>query len=214
MFRFVLLSTVTALLLSGLLIQTTGAEETPGPDLDDIMEELQEELDLSEEQMPAVEKAVTKYVMDLNETQAKYEDQEEPDPQGMIGDIKKVRDSYYKDLQKVLSKEQWKQYEELREEILHEIFSEIAELRIIDLKEPLSLTDEQMDKMKPVMGKSLRAFIGTIFEYGDKRMNTRNKLKLANSLKRIKSEQDSQMKKILSSEQLDAWEKMKESEKK
>ena len=65
---------------------------------------------------------------------------------------------------------------------------------------------------KPVMGKSLRDFIGTVFEYGDKKMNTRTKLRLANSLKRIKSEQDSQMKKILSEEQLAAWEKLKESE--
>ena len=127
--------------------------------------------------------------MNLDESQAKYEDVEEPDPQEMISDLKNVRESYYKSMQKTLSKEQWEQYEALKESILLEIFSEIAALRIIDLKEPLNLTDEQMAAMKPVMGKSLRGVIATIFEYGDRRLGVRTKLKIANALKSIKAEQ-------------------------
>jgi hypothetical protein len=101
----------------------------------------------------------------------------------------------------------------MREEILHEIFSEIAALRIIDLKEPLNLTDEQAEAMKPVMGKSLRDFVGTIFKYGDKRMTIRNKLKIANALKSTKAEAESELKKILSEEQWAALQAMKEEQK-
>jgi hypothetical protein len=53
------------------------AEEEEGPELDDIMEEMQEALELTEEQEPEVEKAMLAYMTNLNETQAKYEDQEE-----------------------------------------------------------------------------------------------------------------------------------------
>ena len=63
------------------------------------------------------------------------------------------------------------------------------------------------------MGKSLRGVIGTIFEYGDRRLGVRTKLKIANALKSIKAEQDAEMKKILTEEQLLAWEKLKEEQK-
>ena len=105
--------------------------------LEEIMAEITEALTLSDEQVPAVEAALKAYLVDLDETQAKYEDVEEPDPQEMISDLKDVRENYYESLQKTLSKEQWKQYEALRESILLEVFSEIAALRIIDLEEPL-----------------------------------------------------------------------------
>jgi len=204
---------VIAVMAAILAVPALADEEEAGPDLDDVMEELQEALELSEEQAPQVEKAMLAYMASINETQAKYEEMEEPDPQKMLGEFKKIRDDYYKNLQKILSKEQWEKYEALREEILHEIFSEIAALRIIDLKEPLSLTDEQAEQMKPVMGKSLRDFVGTLFKYGDKRMTIRTKLKIANALKATKAEMDSEMKKILSEEQLAAWEAMKEEQK-
>jgi hypothetical protein len=201
---------LTALLL---ILAVPALAQEPDTDLDEIMEELTAALELSDEQVPEVEKHLTSYLVNLNESQAKYEDVEEPDPQEMISDLKQVRETYYKSMQKTLSKEQWQQYEALRESILLEIFSEIAALRIIDLKEPLTLTDEQMAAMKPVMGKSLRGVIGTLFEYGDKRLGVRTKLKIANALKSIKAEQDTEMKTILSEEQLAAWDKLKEEQK-
>ena len=208
--RFLRWPLLTAVLV---LLAVPALAQEPDIDLEEIMAEITEALALSDEQVPEVEKHLTTYLVDLDESQAKYEDVEEPDPQEMLSDLKKVRETYYKSMQKTLSKEQWEQYEALRESILHEIFSEIAALRIIDLKEPLSLTDEQMAAMKPVMGKSLRGVIGTIFEYGDKRMGVRTKLKIATALKSIKAEQDTEMKTILSEEQLAAWEKLKEEQK-
>jgi len=203
---FIVLTVAVA--VSGLLVSTSAfCGET---DLADVVAELKEALELSDEQAVEVEKAMAAYMTNLDNAQAKYEDQEEPDGQAMIGEFKKIRDDYYKNLQKILSKDQWKQYEAIREKILLELFSEIAGLRIIDLKEPLTLTDDQMEKMKPVMGKALRGFVGTIFQYGDQKMNKRTQLKMGSSLKGIKSEMDSQMKTILSEEQLATWEKMKE----
>jgi hypothetical protein len=197
-----------AVAVSGLLVSTSA---TCGEaDLADVMAELTEALKLSDEQVVDVEKAMTAYLTNLDNAQAKYEDQEEPDGQAMLGEFKKIRDDYYKNLQKILSKDQWKLYEAIREKILHELFSEIAGLRIIDLKEPLSLTDDQMEKMKPVMGKALRDFVGTIFEYGDQKMNKRTQLRMGSSLKGIKSEMDSQMKTILSEEQIATWDKIRE----
>jgi len=182
-------------------------------DLDDIMTELTEALTLTEAQVPRVREALQNYLLELDQTQARYDAQEEPNPQEMIGDLKKVRENYYKRMQDTVTTEQWATYERLREDILHEIFSEIAALRIIDLKAPLKLTEDQMAAMKPVMGRSLREVMKVIFEYGDKRLGVRTKLKIATALKSIKARQDEDMSKILSPEQIAAWETLKEQQK-
>ncbi|RKZ12994.1 hypothetical protein DRQ53_04105 [bacterium] len=182
-------------------------------DIDDVMVELTEALVLTPEQVPQVEQALQSYLLEMDETQARYEEMEEPDPQDMLGDLKQVRENYYERMQEALTPDQWTAYEELREEILHEIFSEIAALRIIDLKTPLSLTEGQMAAMKPVMGSSLREVIRVVFQYGDKRLGIRNKLKIANALKSTKAKQDEAMAGILSESQIAAWDALKEEQK-
>jgi hypothetical protein len=157
--------------------------------------------------------ALTNYFTNLDAVHAKYENQEEPDGQEMIGDLKKTRDGYYKELKGFLSEDQYNGYMELKEKVLHEIFSEIAGLRLYDFKEPLKLTDDQMTKMKPILGDAIRGFFGVIFEYGDKRMSVRNKLKIANALKGIQSDTNEKIKPILTPEQWETWQKMKEAAK-
>ena len=43
------------------------------------------------------------------------------------------------------------------------MFNDIAEIRIMDLQEPLELTDEQYDALIPVMGSGIRQVVGILF---------------------------------------------------
>ena len=82
-------------------------------DLADIMDELKEPLELTEEQEPQVAELLGKYATDLNEMMEKNEESEDADPKVLIGDFKSVQDSYQNGLKKVLSKDQYKKYEKL-----------------------------------------------------------------------------------------------------
>jgi len=182
-------------------------------DLDDIMEELKEPLELTEEQEPQVAELLGKYATDLNQMKEKNDALEEPDPKALIGDFKSVQDSYQTGLKKVLSKDQYKKYEELVKGIMLEMFTDIAEIKLIDLQEPLTMTDEQLEKLSPVMGESLMGVVKVVIQYGDKKMNKRTKIKIGKSLKKIKSKADSETAKILTPEQIETWNKIKEESK-
>jgi len=75
-----------------------------------MLAELQTKLELNDEQTQQMGAAMAKYAETLDKAMAKHEGADEPNPQAMIGDVKKVRDDYRKELQTFLSKEQYSGY--------------------------------------------------------------------------------------------------------
>lgn len=209
MLRKTMLAIVFALSTSGFAVSAAVAQEA---DAEMILEELTTELDLTEEQTQQVGALLQQFAADLAEVTDRAEG-EEPDGQKMLSDIKAVRAEFQKGMQGVLSAEQYEAYEALVESVFQEIFAEIAELKITDLRPVLDLTDEQADALKPVMGSALRETVRVIFENGDKRMNVRTKLKIANALKKIQADQKAGMSEILSPEQMAAYDAYKEAQK-
>ncbi len=181
-------------------------------DVEGIMEELTVALELTEEQVPQVAGLLQGFGQALNEATATAED-EEPDTQKMIGDVKAARAAFQQQLQGVLIPEQFTALQELVDEVFQEIFESIAELKITDMRAPLELTDEQAEALKPVMGGAMRGLVAVIFEYGDKRMGIRTKLRMANALKSIQAEMKAGMAEVLTPEQMEAYEAMKAAQK-
>ena len=181
-------------------------------DVEGIMEELTVALELTEEQVPQVAGLLQGFGQALNEATATAED-EEPDTQKMIGDVKAARAAFQQQLQGVLTPEQFTALQELVDEVFQEIFESIAELKITDMRAPLELTDEQAEALKPVMGGAMRGLVAVIFEYGDKRMGIRTKLRMANALKSIQAEMKAGMAEVLTPEQMEAYEAMKAAQK-
>ena len=181
-------------------------------DVEGIMEELTVALELTEEQVPQVAGLLQQFGQALNEATATAED-EEPDTQKMIGDVKAARAAFQQQLQGVLTPEQFTALQELVDEVFQEIFESIAELKITDMRAPLELTDEQAEALKPVMGGAMRGLVAVIFEYGDKRMGIRTKLRMANALKSIQAEMKAGMAEVLTPEQMEAYEAMKAAQK-
>ena len=183
-------------------------------ELDEIVDELKEPLDLNDSQVEQFNNLLAQYGAQLNEAMEKNEDADaEKDPKEMIGQFKAVRDAYREDLQKILSKEQYEKYRDIVGGIILEMFTDIAEIRLMDLQKPLELTDGQMEKLAPVMGKSMMEIMQVVIEYGDKRMSVPRKVKVGKKLKAIQSEANNEIERILTPQQLETWQKMKEESK-
>lgn len=182
-------------------------------DPSEILAELQAKLELSDEQAQQVGAAMGKYAKELEATLTKHENAEEPDGAAMIGDVKKVRDAYRKELQTILSKEQYEGYIAMVEAILLEMMSDVAEIRLMDIQPKCSLTDEQVVQLAPIMGKGMFDMVRLLFENADKKLTAPKKIKLAKAVKSIQSDMDKQINAVLTEEQQKAYAAYKEAQK-
>jgi hypothetical protein len=184
----------------------------PAQDVNAIVEEITTEITLDQTQSDAMKSEMEKYAISLQLIFDKYE-QGEPDPQAMLTDIKYAREDYQKKLKAAIGKEKFEAYEAYTDKVKLEILGEAAELRLIDLQEPLMMTDQQVQDLKPVMAKAMKGILETLMQYVDAKMNVRTKLKVGNSLKRIKKTMDAEMAEILTPEQIKKWEALREAAK-
>ncbi|MFB3057841.1 MAG: hypothetical protein ACE1ZQ_11870 [Ignavibacteriaceae bacterium] len=182
-------------------------------DLEDIVSELQEELQLNDDQAEQLSAALVKYSQEMNTELAKHEDAEEPDTRAMIGDIKKAQDNYRNELSNILTDEQYDAYLNYVDKVMKEMFGDIAEIKLMDLQPVLDLSDEQITQLNPVLGEGMLGMVKVVFEYGDKKMNKRTKIKMGKKLKKIQSKTDSGVKEILSPEQYEKYQEYKEAKK-
>jgi hypothetical protein len=181
-------------------------------DSSEILAEMTETLGLTEEQVPQVGAILQKFATDMEAASAMTE-VEEPDNQAIMGAVKKAKSDFKSGMKDVLDKEQFETLETTLDAIIQEMFEDIAEIRIMDLEEPLGLSEEQATALKPVMGTGMRDLIGVIFEYGDKRLSAPRKVKMGKKLKRIQSDMEKGVAGILTEEQMAKYQALKEESK-
>jgi hypothetical protein len=184
-----------------------------GDDPSEILAEVQAKLELSDEQTQQVGTAMGKYAKELEATLAKHENAEEPDAAAMIGDVKKVRNDYRKELQKFLSKEQYDGYLAMVEAVMLEMMSDVAEIRLMDIQPKCSLTDEQVEELAPIMGAGMLSMVRILFENADQKMTMPKKVKLGKAVKKIQSNMDKQINAVLTEDQQKAYAAYKEAQK-
>ncbi len=201
----------TGLVLAAALLTFTVAEAQGDLDLNDVVDTLTLHLDLTGDQPSQVGGLLVTFATDWNAVQEKYEDAEDKD--GMIEELKAVQATYQDGLAAVLSKEQLEAYNQLIDQVMHEIFSEVAELKLRDLQPALELSEDQISQLKPVMGTALVDVVKLMWDNAGKRMGIRRKLQLANAVKKIQSTAKTQTNEILTPEQIATWEAMKEAAK-
>jgi len=204
---------VLSLAVLVLFLTTTQAPVQAQDDGEEVLAELQGALEWDDETTGKVGKALGSFQENMAAVMAKYEDAEEPDPQAMIGDMKKVKGDYQNQLKDILGKDGLNAYNEYVDAVLLDMFSDIAEIRLLDLKPVLELTDEQIAQLRTPVGQGYLDMMRTIMQYGDQKMNTRTKIKVGKSVKGIQSDIESAMKKTLTEEQMAALEAYKEAQK-
>jgi len=201
---------VLSVVSAGSLVGVAVAEDD---DKDEVLAELQSKLELSDEQTQQVGAAMGKYAEELEATLAKHENAEEPDAAAMIGDVKKVRDEYRKELQKIMSKEQYEGYLAMVEAVLLEMMTDVAEIRLMDIQPKCTLTDEQVEQLAPILGKGMLDIVRLLFENAGKKLTAPKKIKLAKAVKSIQSDMDEQINAVLTEEQQKAYAAYKEAQK-
>ena len=197
------------IILSAILAFTVSAFSI-AQELEDIVNEISTEIDLDDTQKAALANQMGKYTTSLQLIFDKYEEAE-PDPQAMLVDIKNAREEYEAALKKDIGKEKFNAYLAFVEKVKLEVLGEAAYLRLLDLQDPLKMSDDQVMAMKPVMAKAMLGMLNTLMKYVDKLpLNVRNKLGAAGALKGIKKTFDRETAEILTGEQIKKWEEMKE----
>jgi len=139
---------------------------------------------------------------------------EEPDVAAMIGEIRAQRDQLNKGLKGVLSNNQLETYQVKLNDILIDMFNDLAEIRLIDLQPSMDLTDKQIEDLKPIIGKSLLQTVRLLFENAGTRLTLPKKVSLGKSMKKIEKEKRAGMEDILTPDQMAAYDAFKEEQKK
>ena len=201
------------LLMLSVIALMAGTQAIAQADMEEVMANLQESLDLSDKQVTQVQNLMVQYRAKLDGVLLKYEDEEEPDVGKMIGEIRDVRDGYRKDLQGILSKDQYDGYIAMIDSILTDMFNDLAEIRLMDIQPQVDLTDGQVESLIPILGKSLLSTVRLLFENAGTRLSVPKKISIGKNLKKIEKEKRAGMENILTPEQLAAYDKYKEEQK-
>jgi hypothetical protein len=196
-------------LIGALFVPTTKAQE-----MEEVMVNLTEKLDLSDKQVAQMQTLLVQYRANMDGILLKHEGAEEPDVAGMIGEIREVRDNYRKDLQTIISKDQYSIYLAQIDAILTDMFNDLAEIRLMDVQNEAHLTDAQLESLVPIVGKGLKSTVQLLFENAGDRLSVPKKIKISKSLKKIEKEQRAGMENILTPEQLSIYDANKEERKK
>ncbi len=185
----------------------TAAEE------DDIAVIIAQELELDQGQTEQLSAAMDKFGAQLEALMAEQEG-EDADPEKMINGIKQAQDEHNKEVEKIMGKDKFKQYEAMKEKAIKGIFADLIEIQLMDVQPKTSLSNEQVTKLAGVLGDSKYRLIQVAWENAGKSLRPRQKIQLANQLKGIQRDTRAGVEGILTPEQLAAWDKHMEEQKK
>jgi hypothetical protein len=210
--RYSLLILLVPIVLIGSLLSTTSASMAD-KDFDEVIMFLSQELKLKDDQTQQLTAAFEKFANTLDQL-LEAQEAEDADPDALIKGVKQAQDAHNKELQKILTADQFKQYNALREKAIKEMLSDLAEIKLMDIQPKTTISNEQVSQLAPIMGDSMYKIIKIAWENYGKRLRPPQKIRLAKQLKRIQRDTRAGIEKILTPEQLQAWDKYKEEQKK
>lgn len=180
---------------------------------EEMMSNLTEMLDLSDVQQGQMAETIVKYRGSIDWILAKYEGEEEPDVATMIEEIRGERDAYRKELQGILSANQYDTYMAKMDQILSDMFRDLAEIRLWDVQSAVALTDKQVVDLTPILATSMKQTVQLLFDNVKAKMSLPTKVKIKNNMKKIEKEKKAGMEKIMTPAQLGAYDQYKEEQK-
>lgn len=180
---------------------------------DDIAVIIAQELELDQGQTDQLSAAMDKFGAQL-EVLMEEQEGEDADPEKMINGIKQAQDAHNKEVEKIMGKDKFKQYEALKETAIKGIFADLIEIQLMDMQPKTSLSNEQVTKLAEVLGDSKYRLVKVAWENAGKSLRPRQKIQLANQLKGIQRDTRTGVEGILTPEQLQAWDKHMEEQKK
>lgn len=179
---------------------------------DDIAVIIAQELELDQGQTDQLRAAMKKFGDQLEALMAEQEG-EDADPEKMINGIKQAQDAHNKEVEKIMGKDKFKQYEAMKEAAIKGILADLIEIQLMDVQPKTSLSNEQVTKLAEVLGDSKYRLIKVAWENAGKSLRPRQKIQLGKQLKGIQRDTRAGVEGILTPEQLAAWDKHMEEQK-
>ena len=176
---------------------------------DEIVAELKPRLDLNDQQVKDLTAALGEMGKTFHALIEKEEASKEEDPNEFIKGVKQAQADYQTKLKGILNEKQLQTYNELREEAIMDMMKDLAEIKLLDIQPHVGFSDEQLEKLVPVMATSMRGFMKVAWEHAGKHLRLRQKIKVAKQLKRIQSDSQKQVQQILTRDQYSKWEAFK-----
>ena len=177
----------------------------------DVVTKLKTKLNLNDQQVKEVTTALTDLSNRLNTLVNNQEGAEEDnDPHEFINGVKEAQADYQKKLKTILTDSQMQSYDALREQVIMEALDNLAAIKLMDIQDQIGFSDEQLNKLTPVLGEDMRGFIKIAWKYaGESRIRVLEKIKIARELKEIQHKSERKVKQILTPDQYKKWETYK-----
>jgi hypothetical protein len=198
--RYSLVLIATFLLLS--VFAAANADES---DFAEGVAELSAKLELDEDQSKKLGDSIKAYMSQLDALLAEQE-AEDADPSKLINGVRDAQAGFEKDLASFMSKEQFNNYLKLKEQAIKGMLTDLATIQLLDAQPKTSITDDQIAELAPVLGNSFYGILQIAFENAGKDLRLRQKIALAKKLKSIQSTAQKELQRVLTPEQLEAWE--------
>ena len=203
---------LAALLLTGISF-SAGTVSAADEDSGDMLAMLSKELKLSDEQTKKLGPAIQKFVNTIDQLKADQE-KEDAEPDALVKGAKTAQEELDKELQEIFTPDQFKQFNAMKEKALKGMFNDLAEIQLMDLQPKVGFSDDQLTQLVPILGGGLYQVVTIAWEHAGKHMRMGQKIKLAKKLKHIQKESRDAVSKVLTPEQLQTWDKIKEQAKK
>jgi hypothetical protein len=177
----------------------------------DVVTTLKTKLNLNDQQVKEVTTALTDLSNRLNTLVNNQEGAEEDnDPHEFINGVKEAQADYQKKLKTILTDSQMKSYDALKEQVIMDALDNLAAIKLMDVQDQIGFSDDQLNKLTPVLGEDMRGLIKIAWKYaGQSRIRLLEKIRIARELKEIQHKSEGKVKQILTPDQYKKWETYK-----
>jgi hypothetical protein len=177
----------------------------------DVVTKLKTKLNLNDQQVKEVTTALTDLSNRLNTLVNNQEGAEEDnDPHEFINGVKEAQADYQKKLKTILTDSQMKSYDALKEQVIMDALDNLAAIKLMDVQDQIGFSDDQLNKLTPVLGEDMRGLIKIAWKYaGQSRIRLLEKIRIARELKEIQHKSEGKVKQILTPDQYKKWETYK-----
>ena len=209
-------STVTLNSVALILVFSLGgsvsfaAKNTAAVSIGDVVTEMKGKLNLNDQQVKDVTAALTDLSNTLNTLVNKQEGApEDNDPHDFINGVKDAQAEYQKNLKSILNDSQMQSYDALKEQVIMDALDNLAAIKLMDIQDQIGFSDDQLNKLTPVLGQSMRGLIQIAWKYAGERLRLGEKIRIARELKEIQHKSEREVKEILTPDQYKKWETYK-----
>ena len=193
------------LLTALLLLAGFGPAHAQDADLAEAVSELSAKLELDVDQSKKLGSSIEAYMKRLDALFAEQEG-EDADPALLINGVKDAQASFESSLASFMTKDQFKKYQDLKEQAIKTMLSDLAAIQLMDAQSKTTITDDQVAKLAPVLGNAFYGIIKIAWENAGKNLRPGQKIGVARKLKSIQGNLQKEFAQVLTPEQQQAWE--------